>query len=95
MTTVFLTALEVQKHLKNAFKISKEYYFPQKTKIQIYTQTKFLIACEEKNKDFLNMQGQCLNLPHPPIPFSLSLSVSSHIHSFSGRPYRTSCTNKE
>lgn len=32
MTTVFLTALEVQKHLKNAFKISKEYYFPQKNK---------------------------------------------------------------
>lgn len=79
MTTVFLTALEVQKHLKNAFKISKEYYFPQKTKIQIYTQTKFLIACEEKNKDFLNMQGQCLNLPHPPNPFlSLSLCLISH-----------------
>lgn len=78
MTTVFLTALEVQKHLKNAFKISKEYYFPQKTKIQIYTQTKFLIACEEKNKLFKHARAMSQS-PPPPNPFlSLSLCLISH-----------------
>lgn len=78
MTTVFLTALEVQKHLKMPSKFQKNIIFHKKTKIQIYTQTKFLIACEEKNKLFKHARAMSQS-PPPPNPFlSLSFCLISH-----------------
>lgn len=79
MTTDFWRALEDRRHLKDAFKILKGYYFQPKTNIQTYTQTKIINHVWRENEDVINMQGQGLNL-------SLSLYIFNLSYTFSQEP---------